>query len=118
LHQVFRDTFPDYFEGAEFYLRVSNLDNKQNHPQTKTGTIRLIPNPCREYVRISFEESEIAEYDIIFYNLMGQIALRKRDAVNNNGTIVQTSSLKPGLYLVKAQSDSGKQFKSKLQVIK
>jgi hypothetical protein len=71
--------------------------------KTKSA-LRLYPNPVKDVLNIEMEGG--ATYEIL--NLTGQVVSRGN---TKDGSVVNTSNFKPGLYVVKVKVGSGFEFR-------
>lgn len=82
-----------------FYVQIDEPDAIAEHA---TVAVAMYPNPSISYVTVELEEN-INMLTIV--NMMGQVVYSEN--VNNNRTMINTSNLPAGLYLVRVATDNG-----------
>jgi hypothetical protein len=73
--------------------------------------VNVYPNPTSNWLNFNFDESVLIQSPLVMVlDLNGNIKIKQR--INSNSINIQ--QLKPGIYFVRVQTSSGKQYNSKL----
>lgn len=74
------------------------------------NAISIYPNPANDALTINLATAKNEKTVVIIYDMMGK-ELKNVAIENSNQTTINTSDLKPGMYLCKIVSDTGQQSK-------
>jgi hypothetical protein len=89
----------------------------QSNSPTKTTHYKVYPNPAMNEVTVEYKLSEKGEAWFTIYSTSGQTVSQKELAIGHPSTIVNTESLRPGVYQYSITSTSETQH-GKLVIIK
>ncbi len=95
--------------GLVEYLPLYN-PNQSNIIKENTLQVRIFPNPTHDYVQV---EGKASKYSLQFYSLNGQMA---REFHCKNREKISTTSLQPGIYMVRIQSNRGEHTTRKVVI--
>ena len=99
--------------GNNFYrLKITGADNKSTYSNTvqigKTGRnqISVYPNPATRLLNINIQGSQVQRYQVILYNIAGQVIYTGIPAEVQNSTLMyyRDASVAPGIYLMKIKN--------------
>ena len=91
-------------------IQVNYLTNGVNQLE-KLNSLKLYPNPADEFISIQFEKP--IERSIKIMDLMGNVVLTESI---NSASIINTSSLKNGIYIVEMETDGKNASYGKIMV--
>lgn len=111
------DTNPEVIIGNQrggFRLYKSTISGKislatNDDLLTKSFEAKIYPNPAKNYLIIETDlVNENAQISLI--NILGSTILNQTTSQSNNETKLDLSNIKPGIYFVKIQTETGKQL--------
>jgi len=85
---------------ASIYDLIDNIDSFEN----KNYGFTLFPNPATEKFFVKTENNELKNGIVELYSLRGKLLFQKN--IQNNQIEIDCRTLKPGMYLVKLESES------------
>jgi hypothetical protein len=81
----------------------------ENDLSNKSFKVKIYPNPAKNYLMIETDlVNENAQISLI--NILGSTILNQTIASSNNETKLDLQNIKPGIYFVKIQTETGKQL--------
>ncbi len=84
-----------------------------NNLQPLTPNFKLFPNPAQEEFTVSGLQFPVQKIEIL--NLLGETVLTHQSEIRNSKSEINTSSLSPGIYIIKVYADEGV-FQQKLVI--
>ncbi len=98
--------------GLGCVLQTDLTVNTLNHP-TQLSTLKIMPNPASDYIIVSTPGINITQ-NLMIYSLDGTLSLST--TINTSTTLIDISSLLPGVYIVVAAYGEVREY-SRLVVI-
>ncbi len=68
----------------------------------KTKNLQIFPNPFSDYTTISFPNSNLDNYKMTIYDMMGRVLLKK-EGIRENRVQLEGNNLNPGYYQIKLE---------------
>jgi hypothetical protein len=73
------------------------------------NTFRIKSNPVNQNLELNFSQN-LPEGELVILDLLGK-SIITREVINSNSALIDVSSLKSGLYIVKISSENSTQSK-------
>jgi hypothetical protein len=95
------------------FVNIDELPTKEEYE----SSIKISPNPARDWITISFPENVASgPNEIAIFNLFGQEVMKNKVSPQNNMISFNISNLPPGLYLVICKDSKNKRLAGKFVV--
>ncbi len=118
LNLVYRDTFPDYIDEEEYYLRhqqpVINLTTLKSKPGSKQLTVK--PNPANDFITVELKGSKQKSCYLEIIDITGKRHYYSKVEFKQNTYGMNVSFLNSGLYLVRVTDNMEFNVSSKLMI--
>jgi hypothetical protein len=108
---MYPDTDPTDTLEIFYIFTANNTLNTNIFSNPQPASIKIAPNPCKEYIHISTDISIDNEAEIYIYNTIGQIVLQQTiaaDALKNGLQINLPHQCHSGIYQLQIKNKQGK----------
>lgn len=114
IRATIRDGYIDNQYGRMFFTNTDTCEPSMTAPDTSTlsiedknlvKTVRLFPNPVTSQAVLQFDYSDENEYVITIKDITGKV-VRVIDDIYSGYTLINTTDLSPGLYMVVLRTET------------
>jgi hypothetical protein len=118
LHLVYRDTFPDYIDEEEYYLRqqLPVINSTTSKKKNVLNQLTVIPNPANDFITIKLNRTEYKEYNVEVIDITGKLQYHAKIEFSKNEILLDVGFLNSGLYLVRVTDGVKINASSKLMI--
>ena len=102
------DSSGNIIEAEGFVLVIGEYDAPLSIAKNDfSSSVKLFPNPARNFINVQFDSGEKSLNRITIYNLSGKVIYENNNTnTSNNMTTINTESIAPGTYLIQMLFDN------------